>query len=56
MFRESIEQEDIVAWVNVGTHHLTQAEVCMPRSLLALEVLNMLQDVPNTRMNTASSR
>ncbi|KZV97864.1 amine oxidase catalytic domain-containing protein [Exidia glandulosa HHB12029] len=50
---ESIEQEDIVAWVNVGTHHLTQAEVRMPRSLLALEVLNMLQDVPNTRMNTA---
>ncbi|EJD41689.1 amine oxidase catalytic domain-containing protein [Auricularia subglabra TFB-10046 SS5] len=35
---ESIEQEDIVAWINVGTHHLTQAE-----------------DVPNTRMNTATS-
>ncbi|KAH7102240.1 amine oxidase catalytic domain-containing protein [Auriculariales sp. MPI-PUGE-AT-0066] len=35
---ESLEQEDIVAWINVGTHHFTQSE-----------------DVPNTRMNTASS-
>lgn len=27
LYRESLDQEDIVAWINVGMHHLPQAEV-----------------------------
>lgn len=25
--RESLDQEDIVAWINIGMHHIPQAEV-----------------------------
>lgn len=34
-FSENIDQEDIVAWVNVGMHHIPQAEVSLTASTSA---------------------
>lgn len=51
---EAIEEEDLVVWLNLGTHHIPRAEgEFIPSS--TLPVLNRVADSPNTLTNLATS-
>lgn len=54
---ENITQKDLVAWVNIGMHHLVS--ILREPIIMFAHILTYLQpqaeDAPNTRTNTATS-